>query len=543
MVTCVLAAAQAFALVDVIVPVFTEGSGLSDIVPAVAWLVGIFLVRTVVAFLTEYTALRASAGAKRELRQAAMRRIMNRGPTWLARRNTGDLTQLVTRGVDGLDAYFARYLPQLILAVVVPLTLTLVVLSQDLTAALIVLVTVPLIPIFMILIGKFTRRRIDRQWRVMGVLAGHFMDVMAGMATLKAFGRARAQGAQVLRVSEEYRRTTLGVLRVSFLSSLVLELVAMLSVALVAVSIGVRLVDGAMSLREGLIVLILIPEIYLPLRLIGTHYHAAAAGLGAAGRLLEIIDDPTSQPTAGAEVPDLRLCHIEFRQVTVDFGLGRGVALDAVDLTIAPGRITAITGPSGSGKSTALGLLERFTRPSAGSIVVTDPAHGSRELDLEDLDLATWRARVGWVGQAPLLIPGSLGANVRHAAPTATDDDVNAALDAVGLGALVDQLPDGLETRVGEGGRLLSLGQVRRIAFARLLCADPELVILDEPTAALDGSNEDLLIDEIRKLATGRTVVLVAHREALVDIADDVIELNHGRVVTSNRAALVGGST
>ncbi|MDP3972793.1 MAG: thiol reductant ABC exporter subunit CydD [Candidatus Nanopelagicales bacterium] len=543
-VNCVLIIAQAFALVGIVVPVFTEGADLAAVTPAVITLSVVVVARAVVSYLSEYWSLRAAARAKSELRQATMRRLMALSPVWMTRHNTGRLTQLLTRGIDGLDAYFARYLPQLVLTMILPPVIGVVILTQDLTAALIVLVTVPLIPVFMALIGIGTKRRVDRQWRTLGVLAGHFLDILAGMATLKAFGRARAQAGQVRRISDEYRRTTMGVLKLSFLSSLALELIAMLSVALVAVSIGLRLVDGNITLAAGLLVLVLVPEVYLPLRQVGLQYHAAAEGLGAAGELVAILEQADAGPEVPAdgdpglpEMPDLSSSVIRFRNIVVDYGRRGRPALDGINFEVEPGRITALVGPSGSGKSTVLALLARFVEPTSGDFQVD--ADG-RSIDISRIEPALWRTRICWIGQQPHLLPGSLAENVRLAAPTATDEQVIDALAAVGLDSWMEHLPAGLDTRIGDGGRSLSAGQARRIAFARILCADPQLVLLDEPTAALDGDSEDELIEQIVRLAEGRTVVIVAHRESLMRIADVLVEVRDGQAGVLTAGAEVG---
>ncbi|HAM21537.1 MAG TPA: thiol reductant ABC exporter subunit CydD, partial [Actinobacteria bacterium] len=453
--------------------------------------------------------------------------VMRLGPVWLSRQNSAELTQLTTRGVDGLDAYFSRYLPQLVLAVMVPLSVGLVILTQDLLAAVIVLVTVPLIPVFMILIGLYTQGRVDKQWATLSRLSGHFVDVVAGMSTLKAFGRAGAQAKTVREIGDRYRSTTMGVLRISFLSALVLEVLAMLSVAMVAVSIGLRLVEGTMTLQSGLLVLILVPEVYLPLRMVGTHFHAAAEGLGAARQMIEILeeDPPTSGPLV--DVPDLAFASIAFVDASVRY-VGRDeLAVSDLSFTVPPHSVTALVGPSGCGKSTAISVLERFIDPTEGSVWVE--SDGSR-VELREYDADAWREAVAWVGQDPTMITGTLSDNVRLANPEATDEQVRHALDVVGLTGLLSELPDGLSTAIGEGGRALSAGQVRRIALARAICQRAGLVLLDEPTAALDAESEALVIAAVSELAKTRTVVVVAHRPALVDLADHVVDLAGVRV-------------
>lgn len=520
--TTALIIVQAFAITGIVVPVFTEGQALEDVRAALYVLTVVVLVRIALAYISERLAFKSSAAAKSQLRLGVLEHVMRLGPVWLSRQNSAELTQLTTRGVDGLDAYFSRYLPQLVLAVMVPLCVGLVILTQDLLAAVIVLVTVPLIPVFMILIGLYTQGRVDKQWSTLSRLSGHFVDVVAGMSTLKAFGRAGAQAKTVREIGDRYQSATMGVLRVSFLSALVLEVLAMLSVALVAVSIGLRLVDGTMTLQAGLLVLILVPEVYLPLRMVGTHFHAAAEGLGAARQMIEILeeDPPASGPRT--DVPDLATATISFSDVGVGYVGREDSAVEGLSFAIAPGSVTALVGPSGCGKSTALAALERFIDVDAGSVWVE--SNGS-QVELREYAIDAWRRAVAWVGQDPTMVSGSLADNVRLANSSASDSDVLRALEVVGLTHLVAELPDGIATVLGEGGRALSAGQARRVALARAFCQQAGLVLLDEPTAALDVESEALVIAAVAELAKTRTVLVVAHRPALVELADHVVDL------------------
>lgn len=513
---------QAFAITDIVVPVFTQGQALDQVSGALYVLTAVVLVRVVVAYVSERLAFKSAAAAKSQLRLGVVDHVMRLGPVWLSRRNSAELTQLTTRGIDGLDAYFSRYLPQLVLAVMVPLSVGLVILTQDLLAAVIVVLTVPLIPIFMILIGLYTQSRVDRQWTTLSRLSGHFVDVVAGMSTLKAFGRASAQAATVREIGDRYRSTTMGVLRISFLSALVLEVLAMLSVALVAVSIGLRLVEGTMTLQAGLLVLILVPEVYLPLRLVGMHFHAAAEGLGAARQMVEILEEEPPVSGRRDDVPDLAIASIVFDDVSVDYVGRDAAAIEALNLTVTGGSITALIGPSGCGKSTALAVLERFIDVSAGAVWVDS---GGVRSELREFEVDAWRRQVAWVGQDPVMVSGTLAENVRLAHPQATASEVSAALESVGLGQLAASLPQGADTHIGEGGRALSAGQVRRVALARAFCQPAGLVLLDEPTAALDAESEALVVGAVQALAKDRTVVVVAHRPALVELADVVVDL------------------
>lgn len=520
--TAVLVIVQAFALTEIVVPVFTSGADFDAIRTAFVVLAVVILVRVVLAYLAEAAAFRASASAKSELRAAVLDHVMRLGPVWLSGRNSSELTTLVTRGIDGLDAYFSRYLPQLVLAVVVPIMAGIIIVIADPLAALIVLLTVPLIPVFMVLIGMYTKRHVDRQWRTLGQLAAHFGDVVAGMATLKAFGRGPAQAANVRNIGEQYRSATMGVLRISFLSSLVLEVLAMLSVAMVAVSIGLRLVEGSMTLAAGLLVLILVPEVYLPLRQVGVHFHAAAEGLGAARQIVEILEIEPVVSGPITELPDLSELTIEFAGVSFGYQGRVELALDEVSFQIPPRQITALIGASGSGKTTILSILERFTDPTAGSVLV---AGSNFATELREFDVDAWRSQVAYVGQNPTLTAGTIAENVGLGAPLADEQRVRSALDSVALSGLIAELPAGINTVVGEGGRPLSQGQTRRIALARVFYSDASVVLLDEPTASLDGPSEDAVLAAIGKLARSRTVVLAAHRPALISLADNVVDL------------------
>ncbi|MDQ1248595.1 MAG: ATP-binding cassette, subfamily bacterial CydD [Actinomycetota bacterium] len=517
-VLAVLAVVQAFALATIITEVFQSGASLGDVMGAVWVLVAVVLARVVLSYLGEVAANASAAQAKSQLRTALLEQVMRLGPVWLARRGEGELSTLATRGVDALDAYYSRYLPMLVLAVTVPIVGGVAILTQDVLAAVIVALTLPLIPVFMVLVGLYTQSRVDRQWRTLGVLSGHFLDVVAGLPTLAVFGRAKAQADSIRRIGDAYRIATLRVLRVSFLSSLVLELLATLSVALIAVSIGLRLVSGDFTLFAGLVVLILAPEVYLPLRLVGANFHAAAEGLGAAEQVFEVLEATPPATGSRTDVPDPATSPIVIDHLTVAYPDRSENALDGATFTIAPGRITALVGPSGGGKSTLLAVLLGFVAPTSGRVSVGG-------VELADLDPDAWRAQVAYVPQRPRLLAMTLRENVALGAPTATDEAIIAALRAAGADDVLSELPYGLDTELGEGGRGLSVGQQRRVAVARALLRDSPLVLLDEPTAALDVDTEADVLRGLRTHAAGRTVVIVAHRESLAALADDVVRL------------------
>ncbi|WP_217545991.1 thiol reductant ABC exporter subunit CydD [Streptomyces sp. GbtcB6] len=515
-----LVIAQAMLLAEVVVGAFQHGHSVSELRTPLLLLAAVAVGRALVSWLTELAAHRASAAVKSELRGRLLDRAVALGPGWLSGQRTGSLVTLATRGVDALDDYFSRYLPQLGLAVVVPVAVLARIVTEDWVSAAIIVGTLPLIPLFMVLIGWATQSRTDRQWRLLSRLSGHFLDVVAGLPTLKVFGRAKAQAESIRRITGEYRQATMRTLRIAFLSSFALELLATLSVALVAVTIGMRLVHGDMDLYIGLVILVLAPEAYLPLRQVGAQFHAAAEGLAAAEEIFEVLETP--MPASGAgEVPVG--AGLAFEGVTVRYPGRSADAVTDVSFTVEPGETVALVGPSGVGKSTLLNVLLGFVRPVAGRVRIGGA-------DLAELDLEEWRSRIAWVPQRPHLYAGTIAENVRLARPDADDDAVRRALRDAGALEFVDALPEGVETLLGEDGAGLSAGQRQRLALARAFLADRPVLLLDEPTAALDGVTEGEVVAAVRRLSEGRTVLLVVHRPALLSAADRVVRLSGGEV-------------
>ncbi|MFI1103316.1 thiol reductant ABC exporter subunit CydD [Streptomyces melanogenes] len=511
-----LVVAQAMLIAEVVVGAFQDDLGAGGLRTPLLLLGAVAVGRGLVSWLTELAAHRASAAVKSELRGRLLERAALLGPEWLSGQRTGSLVALATRGVDALDDYFSRYLPQLGLAVVVPVAVLARIVTEDWVSAATIVVTLPLIPLFMALIGWATQAQTDRQWRLLSRLSGHFLDVVAGLPTLKVFGRAKAQAESIRTITSEYRRATLKTLRIAFLSSFALELLATLSVALVAVGIGMRLVHGDLDLYTGLVILVLAPEAYLPLRQVGAQYHAAAEGLSAAEEIFEVLETPLPEGGTGA-VPAGPV-RIEVDGVTVRHPGRTEPSLAAASLTVEPGETVALTGPSGVGKSTLLGAVLGFVAPDEGRVRISGT-------DLDALSLDQWRERIAWVPQRPHLFAGTIAENVRLARPDAHDTAVRDALRDAGALEFVSALPDGLETELGEGGAGLSAGQRQRLALARAFLADRPVLLLDEPTAALDGATEAGIVDAVRRLSAGRTVLLVVHRPALLAVADRVVEL------------------
>ncbi|MEV4462963.1 thiol reductant ABC exporter subunit CydD [Micromonospora echinofusca] len=489
--------------------------------PALAGFATAVAARSLLVWAQGTVSARVAATVKAALRADLLASVGRHGPGWVAGQRAGQLATLTGRGLDALDAYFTGYLPQLVLSVTVPVAVLARIFVADWSSALIIAVTLPLIPIFGALLGWQAQAATERQWRRLSLLGGHFLDMVAGLPTLRAFGRARAQTEVVRRMADSHRVATMKTLRIAFLSALVLELVATLSVALVAVPVGVRLLGGGLTLQTALLVLLLTPEAYLPLRAAGARFHASMEGLTALDEALTLsAASPAPTRGEGAAVPDGR-GEIRFEAVTVRYE--RTTALRDVTLTIRPGERVAVIGPSGAGKSTLLGLLLGFVTPTAGRVTVGG-------VDLADADADGWRRQVAWVPQRAHLFAASLADNIRLGAPDTPDPALAAAVHDAALDDVVAGLPDGLDTVLGERGHGLSSGQRQRVALARAFLRDAPVVLLDEPTARLDTAAEAVVLDATRRLVAGRTALLVAHRPALLADADRILRIEDGRV-------------
>jgi thiol reductant ABC exporter CydD subunit len=516
--TACLVLTQAWLIANTISEVLIRHRGLSQVRTLVGLLLVVVLARATLAWVGERLADRASASAKSDLRNALVERVARLGPSGIDRVQSGRLVVLATSGIDALDSYFARYLPQLFLAVIVPVTVVLVVLGADWISAVVIAVTVPLIPLFMSLVGASTKVRMERQSKLLHRLAGHFLDVVAGLPTLKVFGRAKAQVAAVRDSTDRYRSATMSTLKVAFLSSLVLELLATYSVALVAVAVGLRLLGGQLSLATALFVLILAPEAYLPLRVLGANHHASAEGMKAAEEVFAVLEQPLPPRGSCTDVPDPSRSPLRIDNLEVLYPNRILPALSGVNLEVGPGEVVAIAGPSGSGKSTLLSVLLGLSPAWTGSVSVGP-------VSLADLDPDIWRTKIAWVPQRPHLFARSIADNIRLGSPEATDEDVRAAVADAGLDALVERLPAGLETLLGQEGAGLSTGERQRVALARAFVRHAPLLLLDEPTANLDGRTEESVLRAVRRLTAGRTVIIAAHRPSLLTLADRVVHL------------------
>jgi ATP-binding cassette subfamily C protein CydD len=541
--TAGLILAQAGLLASVLATA-ARGGGLAPVRDALLALLAVVAGRALAAGAGEVVALRAAAAVKSQLRRGLMARTLRLGPGWLAGQRPGEIAALATRGLDGLDGYFARYLPQLMLAALVPVAVLARVAAADWISAAIIAATLPLIPLFAVLVGAHTKARTRRQWRLLALLAGHFLDVVEGLPTLKVFGRARAQEQVIGNVTDAYRAATMSALRVAFLSALVLELAAALATALVAVEAGLRLLYGHLTYQTALLVLLLTPEAYVPLRAVSAQFHASMEGAAAAGRVLEILD--TEPAEAPAEVParrpagaaghraraDLRAGEIRLDEITVTYPGGRRPALDRVCLSVSPGDRIAVTGPNGAGKSTLFALLLRLVQQSAGMVTVDGT-------DLAALDPRDWRARIAWVPQRPCLFPGTAAENIALGRRDASDAAIRRAARLAGAAGFIEAWPAGYHTALGERATALSAGQRQQMALARAFLRDAPLLLLDEPAAHLDPASAGRLGETLRALPDSRTVIVITHDDGWAPGAGRAVRLDQGRLLPSAAPAAV----
>jgi len=515
------------------------GIGVAALATTLGVLLAVLAARAVAAYGGEMAALRAAAAVKSQLRRKLTAHLLRLGPAWLGGQRPGEITTLSTKGLDALDPYFARFLPQLVLAFLVPVAVLIRVGLADWISALVIAVTLPIIPVFAVLIGLQTRAQTERQWQLLARLGGHFLDVVEGLPTLKLFGRAQAQIAVIGEVTDAHRRATMRTLRVAFLSALVLELSAAIATALVAVEVGLRLLAGHLPYQTALLVLLLTPEAYLPLRAVGLQFHASMEGVTAAGRACEILDTPApdaAAPPAGRGLgsgppaeADLRRDIIFLNGTSLVYP-GRGApALDRVSLAIRPGERIAVTGPSGAGKSSLLALLLRFAAPTGGRIEAGPP--GGPGTDIAAFDLAAWRRQIAWVPQHPYLFDGTVATNIALGRPDASPADIAHAATLAGAAEFIGSLPGDYAAPLGERGARLSAGQRQRIALARAFLQDAPLLLLDEPAAHLDPLTARVIIDTIERLMAGRTVLLITHGQGWLGGAERTITLDQGRLV------------
>ncbi len=523
-----LTVAQAALLSHLIDRAFLGKTPPEDLLTRMAALVGAAVARAGAGFLGDLGAGELSLRVQSNARTALVDHLLRLGPAFARGERTGEVALTAVEGVDRLDGYLRQYLPQVAAAGVVPALILAAVLPRDLLSGLILLLTAPLLPLFALLIGRAAEALARRQYGLLSRLGSHFLDVVRGLATLKLLGRSREQAGVIARVGAEYRQATMSLLRVAFLSALAVEMAATISVALVAVQVGLRLLYGRIDFREALFVLILAPEFYLPLRTLGSRFHARAAGLSAADRIFQVLQAeprvPESVRHGGQDTVALRH-ELVLRDVHYEYEPGRP-ALRGVSFAVPAGSCAALVGPTGSGKSTIMALLLRFLQAQSGEITVDGRP-------LEEIDADAWRSQLAWVPQRPTLFRGTIADNLRLARPQASMDAIVRAAQQAHLHAWVASLPQGYETEIGEAGAGLSGGQAQRLALARAFLKDAPLLLLDEPTSQVDPDLEASLRESTERLMQGRTTVIIAHRLSTVHRANQIVVLSGGRVVES----------
>jgi ATP-binding cassette subfamily C protein CydCD len=528
---------QALALTQVINQVFLGGKSLSKVMAPLGWMLAFIVLGSILSWLREGSAKAVAVRVKSNLRKQLLNHLEQLGPAYTKGERTGELTTTVVNGVEALDAYFCEYLPQLALAALVPVTILLFVFPMDLLSGGILLVTGPLIPFFMYLVGKSAEKLTRRQYKTLSLLSAHFLDSLQGLTTLKRLGRSQEHGQSIANASEEFRKTTLRVLRVTFLSALVLELLATLSTAIIAVEVGLRLLYARMGFEQAFFLLVIAPEFYIPMRMLGLRFHAGMEGVSAANRIFNILDTPLppkpvcspSVRQQGEELPSFS--HLRLDSVSYQYPDGDKPALQDLTFQIKAGQKVALVGKSGAGKSTLAHLLLGFMSPQQGTIRINN-------IPLSEVPLKTWRKYVSWVPQTPYLFHDTVQANLLLAKPDAAQADIIRAAQSAQLHEFIESLPHEYQTVIGEEGLQLSKGQAQRLALARAFLKDAPLLLLDEPTSSLDPGLESRLKEALRKLthSTGtapqeRTVITIAHRLNTVYEADKILVLEEGNLV------------
>jgi ATP-binding cassette subfamily C protein CydCD len=531
--------AQAYLLSATVDGVFLGGQNLGQVWPWLRLLLGVIIARGLLLCLQEIAAAEVAVRLKQQLRYRLVGHLLRLGPSFARGERSGELASTAVDGIEALDAYFSQFLPQIAVSLLVPVTILIVVFPLDPLSGVILLVTAPLIPFFMYMIGRTAETATKRQYESLGRLSSHLLDSVQGLTTLKLFGQATAQVRNIGRVADQFRLVTMRVLQVSFLSAFALELLATLSTAIIAVEVGLRLLYGHLVFREALFLLILAPEFYFPLRLLGTRFHAGISGTAAGRRIFEILDTPAPDASplqSAAPAHDNEYLFeelgggeagvpaIELRDVSYTYPGRKEPALERIDLTITGGEHIAVVGASGAGKTTLVSLLLDFITPTRGEVLLSGrppirafPTAGP--------------LRLAWVPQHPHLFHDSIAANIRLGKPDASEAEVIRAARLAHLDEFVQSLPDGYETIIGEAGARLSSGERQRLALARALLVEAPIIVLDEPSSSLDPENEALLEESLRSLSKGRTVLTIAHRLNTVERADSIIVLDRGRIV------------
>ncbi len=506
--------------------VFLSHKGLAQVLLPLALLMGALMLRASLLWAREVTAQRVAIRVKASLRERVFAHLLQLGPAFSKGERTGELAAVLNEGIERLDAYVSRYLPQLVLSVLVPLLIIVVILPVDWFSAVLLLFTGPVIPLLMALVGSNTQKRTQAQWATLSLMSAHFLDVMQGLTTLKLFGRSQAQSERIAHISGRFRAKTLQVLRYAFLSGAVLEFMTMTAIGVIATTLGVRLLNHSISFDRAFLILLLTPEFYRPLQELGVQRHAAMEGEASAKRIGEILETPlpTDVILANSQTLLAGPITIDITDLSYTYPKKQMPALDHVSLSLPANTCTALVGRSGAGKSTLVNLLMRFMDATSGTI----RANG---VPITALSPEKWREYVALVPQRPYLFYGTVRENIRLARPEANDDQVTYAAELAGVTAFIDELPHGFDTQVGEQGMQLSAGQAQRVAIARAILKNVPILILDEPTSNLDPESEARIRQSLVTLLRDRTVLVIAHRYNTIAQADRIVVLENGQIV------------
>ena len=517
--SAVFAITQAYLLTKIIVAIFQKHENFAGIKSSLIALIAVFVARIILSYFTEWLGAIASSRMRSELRLQLLNKALTSGAGTVNEMGSTQLSVLATRGINNLDGYLAKFIPQLFIASIVPLLVGATIASEDLQSGIIVLLTIPLIPIFGIMIGRYTAAATMKRWKSLEILSGYFADLLKGMRTLKVYGRAHLQTEKLKAVGAEYQEETMRVLKISFLSSLALELIATLSVALLAVSIGLRLVSGSLSLSVGLFILIISPEVYWPIRQVAGYFHAAADGIAAFNQIYAILD--TNEVVGSVEISDISA--ISWSSITIEYPDRTSIHIPAGQ--IKSGEFQALIGASGSGKSTLVKILLGFLVPTSGEISVST-SQGT--FPLEDINPISLRALISWLPQEPHFAIGTISQTLRQVSPAASDRDLAQLLNDVGLE--LGDLNRGLATELGKLQQGLSVGQLRKIGLARAIAKKAPVLILDEPSASIDDASEEIISQLVQREASlGRIVLVISHRPVLADAAHTTIDMARAR--------------
>ncbi len=520
---------QAYYLSRIINAAFIDKWSMNRLMPFLALFALFSILRMLFSWVSHVKANSGSSIIREKLFSRFTSRVADLGPLYSRSVQSGRLSNTMLKGIEALDAYYSSYIPQIFFALFTPVLIVCAIFTDDWISGIILLLSAPLIPFFMIVIGKRASAVTEKQWKTMSRMSGHFLDMLQGLPTLKLFAQSRRQRKSIEETGENFRKATMKVLKIAFLSSLTLELVGTIGTAVIAVSIGMRMMAGQLSFRQALFVLVLTPDFYLPLRQLGTKFHAGMEGVSASREIFDVLDHGASTSAAAKDCIEESAAagqSIVFSGISYTYPAGSHPAIDAVSLTLPAGKTTALVGPSGAGKSTLINLLLRFLEPSNGSITISGKA-------VDRIALEAWHRQISWVPQHPYLFNATLRENIMIARRDASVKELESALEKTGLAGFVSSLPDGLETVIGEQGARLSGGEAQRVALARAFLKNAPILVLDEPTSHTDPELEAGLRCSMQSLMNGRTTVIIAHRLETIRDADQILVVSGGKITQS----------